>query len=84
MWDEVFKLYDRDQSGFADQSDVLAALLVSGRSEDYARRMINASGEGNVDFERFKALIEESVALSLGRDFDGDLSHQHAVCARHL
>jgi len=85
MWGEVFRLYDRDQSGFADKGDVIAALLVTGQTEESAKRMLlSASPDGSVDFDKFKALIEEAVAQSLGNEFDDDLSHQHAELVKHI
>ena len=40
LWSAVFKLYDRDNSGFADEGDTVAAMVTMGREREQARKML--------------------------------------------
>ena len=39
LWSTIYKLYDRDNSGFADEGDTIAAMVTMGRKPEEARRM---------------------------------------------
>ena len=67
LWSAVFKLYDRDNSGFADEGDTVAAMVTMGREREQARKMLARRCEdGRPNLELFQVLLEECVSLNLG------------------
>ena len=69
LWSTVFKLYDRDNSGFADQGDTIAAMVTMGHAPEVARQMLTRRcDDGLPNLELFQLLLEECVSLNAGVD----------------
>jgi len=69
LWSTVFKLYDRDNSGFADQGDTIAAMVTMGHAPEVARQMLTRRcDDGLPNLELFQLLLEECVSLNGGVD----------------
>ena len=63
--DHLFALLDRDQSGHADEADVVAALQCQlGSFEKATQALARVSEEGHVDPPKLRALLESSVPPS--------------------
>ena len=84
LWSAVFKLYDRDNSGFADEGDSVAAMVTMGREREQARRMLaRRCDDGRPNLELFQVLLEECVSLNLG-DVDISASDWQKELVKHL
>jgi hypothetical protein len=84
LWSAVFKLYDRDNSGFADEGDTIAAMVTMGREREQARRMLaRRCDDGRPNLELFQVLLEECVSLNLG-DVDISASDWQRELVKHL
>ena len=84
LWSAVFKLYDRDNSGFADEGDTVAAMVTMGRECEQARRMLaRRCDDGRPNLELFQVLLEECVSLNLG-DVEISASDWQKELVKHL
>lgn len=65
LWSTVFKLYDRDNSGFADEGDTIAAMVTMGRAPEEARQMLaRRCDDGRPNLQLFQLLLGECVSLN--------------------
>ena len=88
LWQTIFKLYDRDNSGLADEDDIVAAMVTTGRTEEQAKRMLaHTSEDGRLPIEVVKRLLEQCVSLNLADGEAVSSSTKQRVrrgpCARH-
>ena len=66
LFEMLFALYDRDGSGYAQESDVIAALTCATHSVEMSRKMLGRVEEsGRPDLHKFRTLLEACVELSL-------------------
>ena len=66
--DSIFKLFDRDCSGFARKADILAALSTITLSDERSYGMLTRLEEsGQLDQVKFQNLLEACVELSLSK-----------------
>ena len=74
--ERIFALFDRERSGLANKEDVLDALRCTGRNVNEAERLwsffVDPQVEGGIEFGRFQALMEESIAKSVLRGQEED------------
>lgn len=85
LWMTVFKLYDRDNSGLADEGDTIHAMMVAGRTQEQAKRMLaRISEDGRVDSLGFQSLLEECVTLNLPDGGAVSASHRQRELVKHL
>jgi len=62
LFEQLFPLFDRDNSGFADHADVTAALRCAMRTpEEAARVLARVSESGHLDQPRLRELLESCV-----------------------
>ena len=58
LWQAVFKLYDRDSSGFADECDTVAAMISTGCPPAMARDMLaRVCEDGRANLLSFRAML---------------------------
>jgi len=66
LWSTIYKLYDRDNSGFADEGDTIAAMVTMGRKPEEARRMVvRRCDDGRANLQLFQSLFQECISLNL-------------------
>ena len=66
LWGTIYKLYDRDNSGFADEGDTIAAMVTMGRKPEEARRMVvRRCDDGRANLQLFQSLFQECISLNL-------------------
>ena len=84
LWQAVFKLYDRDSSGFADECDTVAAMISTGCPPAMARDMLaRVCEDGRANLLSFQMLLEECVAINLA-DKTASTSAAARELVRHL
>lgn len=64
LFEALFPLFDRDHSGFADHTDVIAALQCAVHTpEEAVRALARVSESGHVDEPRLRQLLQSCVPL---------------------
>ena len=81
LWMTVFKLYDRDNSGLADEGDTIHAMMVAGRTQEQAKRMLaRISEDGRVDSLGFQSALRGGKFFTLGLYLDSFPLDRAAGC----